>query len=383
MNRTSCISHPPKQAIAIVRQDYYELMNHDAVAAALLNIFEYWANAALAANPTEVRPYLGARPIREFEQLLLGIATDKQIRKRLALLAERGFIQMQRSVRRGFATIYRLMVPEVQTALAASGQITDGQTTDRPSDPNSAGQITKASTVVQPQMLRSNDRALKKDLKEYRKEEREKNPLPFAENTNSFSEEESDLTPEEPVCVGTVAYAQPPETIDFASLWECDTAAAKTKVRQIAPGHKRPSMVAHGLGHWWIGPGINDFDPQLVQACQQRKRKCQQPDSEADAKTYLNNMLRKEDWGNLTLRCEEAKALKRREQEIKRAKAPQMQEAAKPFEWPEEERRASLLGLVRFKLKRGDVEKARAIARQFNLTLTGSSQGLKQTANAR
>ena len=161
MNRTSCISHPPKQAIAIVRQDYYELMNQDAVAAALLNIFEYWANAALAANPTEARPYLGARPIREFEQLLLGIATDKQIRKRLAILAERGFIQMKRSMRRGFATIYRLMVPEVRSALAASGQTTDGVNNLR-----AAGQMTNAPAVKQPAALRSFNRALKKDLKE-------------------------------------------------------------------------------------------------------------------------------------------------------------------------------------------------------------------------
>ena len=373
MNRTSCIAHPPKQAIAIVRQDYYELMNHDAVAAALLNIFEYWANAALAANPTEVRPYLGARPIREFEQLLLGIATDKQIRKRLAILAERGFIQMKRSVRRGFATTYRLMVPEVQTALAASGQTTDGVNNLR-----AAGQMTNESAVKQPAALRSFNRALKKKPKEYKKEEREKNPLPFAENTNSFSEEKSNLTPEEPVkepvCIGTIAYAQSPETVDLSMLWERNPLAAKEKVHSIAPGHKRPSMVAHGLGRWWIGPGINDFDPLLVQACQQRKRKCQQSDSEADAKTYLNNMLRKEDWGNLTLRCEEAKALKCKKQEIEQAKAPQIQERAKPFEWPEEERRASLLGLVRFKLKRGDVEKARAIARQVGLKLTSSGR---------
>ena len=50
MSRESCIAHPPKQVIAIVRQDYYELMNRDACAAALLNIFEYWANAAIAMN---------------------------------------------------------------------------------------------------------------------------------------------------------------------------------------------------------------------------------------------------------------------------------------------------------------------------------------------
>ena len=90
---TPCIKHRAKQAIAIVRQDYYELMNRDACAAALLNIFEYWANGAIAAEATIQRPWVGARPIREFEQMLLGIATDKQIRQRLVLLEARGFIQ--------------------------------------------------------------------------------------------------------------------------------------------------------------------------------------------------------------------------------------------------------------------------------------------------
>ena len=66
-SRESCITHSAKQAIAIVRQDYYELMERDACAAALLNIFEYWANAALAAKPSNSRPWVGERPIREFE----------------------------------------------------------------------------------------------------------------------------------------------------------------------------------------------------------------------------------------------------------------------------------------------------------------------------
>ena len=363
MNRTSCITHPPKQAIAIVREDYYKLMEHDAVAAALLNIFEYWANAALAANPTEVRPCLGARPIREFEQLLLGIATDKQIRKRLTLLAERGFIQMKRSVRRGFATIYRLMVPEVRSALAASGRTTDGL-----SNLDTTGQTTQASTVIRPQTLRSNDRTLKKKPKEHKREERENEELfSFeAKDQNNTSAQTNDSLVEA-VRIGSVTYNQAPETIDLSTLWERDSLAAKEKVQSIAPRHRRPSMVAHGFGHWWVGPEINDFDPQLVQACQQRKRKCQQPDSEADAKTYLNNMLRKEDWGNFALRCEEARALKRRKQEIEQAQAPLAATAAKPIEWPEEERRASLLGLIRFKLKCGDVERAKAIAQQIGL----------------
>lgn len=164
MSRESCIAHPPKQAIAIVRQDYYELMERDACAAALLNIFEYWANAAMAVEPTIERPWVGARPVREFERLLLGIATDKQIRKRLLLLEACGFIQTRAPGKRGEAKSYRVMVPEIQQAvvgqmtedvvqlgsnsLCSLGQITEGGSEHRSNNHTATGQTTEASSVI-------------------------------------------------------------------------------------------------------------------------------------------------------------------------------------------------------------------------------------------
>jgi hypothetical protein len=151
MSRESCIAHRPKQALAIVRQDYYELTGRDACAAALLNIFEYWANAALANDPTVEQPWVGERPIREFEQLLLGIATDKQIRKRLMQLEELGWIETRAPAKRGAAKAYRVLLPELQQALVAQmtrekkllgsnnrqpfGQMTDEAHTARSNDP--------------------------------------------------------------------------------------------------------------------------------------------------------------------------------------------------------------------------------------------------------
>lgn len=58
MSRSSCIDHPPKQILAVVRQDYYALTN-DCIAAALLNLFEYWANAAIAFDPDVENPLVG------------------------------------------------------------------------------------------------------------------------------------------------------------------------------------------------------------------------------------------------------------------------------------------------------------------------------------
>ena len=180
MTRESCIVHPPKQLLAIIRQDYYELTGRDACAAALLNIFEYWANAAIANDPTVERPWVGDRPIREFEQMLLGIATDKQIRKRLLWLEEMGFIETKAPAKRGAAKAYRVMLPEIQGAISGQmtdsgrsfgsdnrevmGQIADDASSLRSNDPPAFGQTTGRPLVKQPTLLRSNDRALKEDL---------------------------------------------------------------------------------------------------------------------------------------------------------------------------------------------------------------------------
>ena len=323
MTRESCIAHPPKQAIAIVRQDYYELMGRDACAAALLNIFEYWANAAIAADLSVERPWVGARPIREFEQMLLGIATDKQIRQRLVLLEQRGFIETRAPAKRGAAKAYRVLVPEIQKAISGQmtdggrslgsnnpsfvGQITEGVRSPGSNDPLGCGQMTEDASVKSPPLLRSNNRALKKIPKEFRKEDLEEKDLktlfslPESEKPTA---ESSDLKPtmaKAAIQVGTVRYAQPPEQIDLAELWTTHPEQARAQMKAIAPGHKRPELVAHGFGQWWIGPGLNDFDERLIRACRNRKRKFQQPDSENDAKTFINNMLRNEDWGNSDL----------------------------------------------------------------------------------
>ncbi len=389
MSRESCITHRPKQAMAIVRQDYYELMDKDACAAALLNIFEYWANAALAADAIVERPWVGARPIREFEQMLLGIATDKQIRKRLALLEARGFIQTKAPVKRGLAREYRVLVPEIQRALV--GQMTDletargsndlcsfGQMTHdgglyRLNDRPTVGQMTYAPAVKQPPTLRSNDRALKNKSQEFRKESLKEAHLVLADASQDAFERASAEQAEgrSPIQIGVVRYAQPPETIDFAELWVTNPGMAKTQLRFIAPGHRRLEMVAHGFGHWWVGPGLNDFDEFLIKACQNRKRKLQQPDSLGDAKTFINNLLRAEDWGNFSLRCEEAQALsdssgKLRQRVSNTKKSTQVAAAmaspANALERSKAEQRAASVGLAKFKLSQGDIARAKEIA---------------------
>jgi hypothetical protein len=363
MTRESCIAHAPKQPLAIVRQDYYELTGRDACAAALLNIFEYWANAALATDPTVERPWVGERPIREFEQRLLGIATDKQIRKRLIMLEDRGFIRTRQPAKRGAAKAYQVAVPELQQALIAqmAGDEKPLGSNNRPP----SGQMTNAPAVKQPIVLRSNDRALKRISSEFKPESSSEEILALPD----LALLDPKTTASPPIQIGSVTYAQAPETIDLAELWATNPGMAKQQIRFIAPGHKRPEMVAHGVGHWWLGPELNDFDEHLIQACRNRKRKFQQSDSVGDAKTFINNMIRNGDWANFALRCDEAKALRERAVVLPVARAVEpIGTGRSPFERSPAERRESALGLARYKVTLGLMEQAMAIARQFGLS---------------
>jgi hypothetical protein len=376
MTRESCIVHQAKQVLAIVRQDYYELLDHDACGAALLNIFEYWANTAIANDPENERPWVGARPIHEFEQMLLGIATDKQIRKRLVILEKRGFIQTRAPAKRGAAKEYQVRIPEIQAALI--GQITDSEISQRSNDQPTIGQITDdffyhwsndqppigqitdASSVKQPMSRRSNDRALKKKRKELEIEDLRTGDLISSDDSNWKAHH----NPQPQIIqVGVVKYTQPPETIDLSDLWAINPGLAKLKLQFIAPQHKRLEMVAHGFGKWWVGPGRNDFDPWLIQACQSRKRKLEQPSEPADAKNYLNNLLKQGDWANLELRCEEARAIREREKALSEEPAQPT-----PSDWSAEAQRASALGLAQFKVSRGEVEQAIAIACRYGIS---------------
>ena len=170
---------------------------------------------------------------------------------------------------------------------------------------------------------------------------------------------------------GVVTYRQPPDEIDFADLWTTNPGMAKMELRAIAPHHKRWDMVAHGFGQWWVGPGLNDFDEFLIKACQKRKRKFQQPDSAGDAKTFINNMLKSEDWANFSLRCDEAKELcdsfgRLRDRTLASEDYALLQEGTggtiRLPHCDEVERREVSLGLAKYKVGQGDVTRAREIA---------------------
>lgn len=100
MSRESCIQHPQNERLAVIRGAYKEATG-DAVAAAILAYLEYLANGVLARhlepeNITQVD--LGDLSIREFEDALLSLSTDKQIRKRLDYLEFTGVFQRAKRI---------------------------------------------------------------------------------------------------------------------------------------------------------------------------------------------------------------------------------------------------------------------------------------------
>ncbi|PZO50737.1 MAG: hypothetical protein DCF15_15585 [Phormidesmis priestleyi] len=182
------------------------------------------------------------------------------------------------------------------------------------------------------------------------------------------SKETKEETKKEIFQFGAVRYQQPPDEIDLAELWSRNPGMAKDQIRFLAPGHKRPEMVAHGFGQWWVGPTLNDFDEFLIKACQKRKQKLEQPDSVGDAKTFINNMLKNGDWANFSLRCDEATELQDRASvaQVATAEARSPKPAATPvisaLERTETEQREAAIGLLKFKISRGEIAWAKKLA---------------------
>jgi hypothetical protein len=233
MSRESCISHKPSTIMAIVKEDYCFLMGGDAVSAALLNLFEYWANAAIAQNPDDRSPNIGCHSISEFQRMLVGISTDKQIRARLKLLEEKGFIEIKANKFSGKSSSYRFFIDRVQEELNNLGQMTSVK---QPRYAVNLGQTTNPTSVKQPTEPRSNDRSsIYMNLKneEERRGEPEEATPPFAEVRNPEPQSE-EIEPKE---------IRPPvnETEKIGEKDSTSKGGSKNRSSAAAPAVRPPS----------------------------------------------------------------------------------------------------------------------------------------------
>ena len=86
MSRSSCIRHPEKEPLVILRQSYVELCQNNHCAAALLNLFEYWHNIKLAISTkhkklNDIAEAHGDR--RVHDESLLQFNSQDEIREQL------------------------------------------------------------------------------------------------------------------------------------------------------------------------------------------------------------------------------------------------------------------------------------------------------------
>ncbi|EKU96672.1 hypothetical protein Lepto7375DRAFT_0622 [Leptolyngbya sp. PCC 7375] len=102
-----------------------------------------------------------------------------------------------------------------------------------------------------------------------------------------------------PPKVGVVTYKQSPESIDLSELWEFAEYEAKAEARALAPGHRHPALVAHGLGDIWVGPNVSDFDAGLLALIAKNKKAGNHPDNRAACVTFITRAIRDADWAKL------------------------------------------------------------------------------------
>ena len=118
MARTSCIFHSPKRIYLILSKDFLEITQDNHCEAALLALFEYWANGEIAKpnwDDSSGDPWIEAT-VKEIEAMLFGLYATKKIRESLKSLAARGFISIEKAERYE-ATSYRLNCDAVNTVM--------------------------------------------------------------------------------------------------------------------------------------------------------------------------------------------------------------------------------------------------------------------------
>jgi hypothetical protein len=110
---TSCISHPARQRLVVLREDYLALCGGNHCAAALLNFFEHGHNwklasqrQALHANEVAERhgdPGMQDTSLLQFqnedglEEGLLGLYNRRTIRKAIEVLVSKGFVSIHKN----------------------------------------------------------------------------------------------------------------------------------------------------------------------------------------------------------------------------------------------------------------------------------------------
>lgn len=117
MTKTKCITHPPRQSLVIIREDYLAICDGNHCAAAILNIFEYWTdnkldNCEQAAIENAIAtegnaPLVNAdlwiyKSIPELKAELLGLFGDSKISAALDVIKDLGILESRNNPKYGW-----------------------------------------------------------------------------------------------------------------------------------------------------------------------------------------------------------------------------------------------------------------------------------------
>ncbi len=139
--RSSCIPHPEKEALVIIRAWQVKACDGNHCAAALLSVFEYWHNVRLAqseksAKQNDIAEMHGDSRTQDeslyqfhteedLENNLLGLYKKSSIRKAIALLLSKGFVSVYNNPNPRYRfdrTRYFLLETEALKAFLASAK---------------------------------------------------------------------------------------------------------------------------------------------------------------------------------------------------------------------------------------------------------------------
>lgn len=132
--KTSCISHPPKTPLIIIRQEYLAICDGNHCEAAILNQFEYWTNIKLgqkeqAEIENEIAQAGGLEGIEgnlwiykthtELHKELMGLFGIRAVGTALQSLVDRGFLERRNNPKYAWDRTYqyRLETRIVQDAI--------------------------------------------------------------------------------------------------------------------------------------------------------------------------------------------------------------------------------------------------------------------------